>query len=175
MVLKDTNEIMNRIAEDYCNYCADKYKEREDDNVCEKCKVTKVLSKMQESAIIGSDEYVPIWEQNIKEPFNGQGYKIYISGKMNGIPPKVVEKRFREAEYKLARKNMHVVNPFYMWIIYPNLYDYKNICTAIVEQCDAIYMLDNWTDSPGAKNELATALEHNLEIYFENDERKATK
>lgn len=37
----------------------------------------------------------------------------------------------------------------------------------IIRRCDAIYMLDNWKDSKGAKLEHKLAVELGLEIYYE--------
>lgn len=37
----------------------------------------------------------------------------------------------------------------------------------ILKRCDAIYMLNNWQDSVGAKLELTKAQEVGLEIYYE--------
>ena len=31
--------------------------------------------------------------------------------------------------------------------------DYTKICFAMIDVCDAVYMLDNWQDSPGAMRE----------------------
>ena len=36
-----------------------------------------------------------------------------------------------------------------------------------VEKCDAIYLLDGWQNSPGAKGELAVALAHGLQVILE--------
>ena len=39
----------------------------------------------------------------------------------------------------------------------------------ILKRCDAIYMLSNYLDSKGAKEELKFAYEQGKEIYFELD------
>lgn len=38
----------------------------------------------------------------------------------------------------------------------------------ILKRCDAIYLLDNWESSIGARNELQKAMEWNLEIIYED-------
>ena len=38
----------------------------------------------------------------------------------------------------------------------------------LLERCDAIYMLDNWRTSKGARKELTRARELNLEVLYEN-------
>ncbi len=39
----------------------------------------------------------------------------------------------------------------------------------IIRRCDAIYMLDNWKESSGAKEELRLAVSLGLEIIYEGD------
>ena len=39
----------------------------------------------------------------------------------------------------------------------------------IISRCDAIYMLNNWKDSKGAKMELAKAQELGLEVFYEGE------
>lgn len=38
---------------------------------------------------------------------------------------------------------------------------------AILERCDAIYMLRDWDKSLGARTELAVAQEQGIEVYYE--------
>lgn len=40
----------------------------------------------------------------------------------------------------------------------------------ILKRCDAIYMLNNWRASSGAKGELELAKKLNLEVYYEASE-----
>jgi hypothetical protein len=44
------------------------------------------------------------------------------------------------------------------------------VCMVLVGMCDAIYMLDNWEDSPGAKAEKAYAEALGLNIMYESEE-----
>lgn len=44
---------------------------------------------------------------------------------------------------------------------------YMPICTSMIDQCEAIYMLKNWKDSRGAKVELAYAEATNKKIIIE--------
>lgn len=76
---------------------------------------------------------------------------VYIAGKMTGMPGKG-RKAFREAEKQLNKQGHVVLNP-------ARLPDglrsgsYMPICLAMLQQADAVYLLDNWEDSPGAKLE----------------------
>ena len=46
---------------------------------------------------------------------------------------------------------------------------------AVLSICDAIYMLNNWEDSAGAKRELAEAQRLGLDIYYEPEEEVIAK
>lgn len=76
---------------------------------------------------------------------------IYIAGKMTGLPGKGKSK-FRAMERKLKEMGHTVLNP-------ASLPDglrkeaYMPICLAMLDAADAICLLDNWTDSPGAQLE----------------------
>ncbi|KKN62176.1 hypothetical protein LCGC14_0514550 [marine sediment metagenome] len=43
----------------------------------------------------------------------------------------------------------------------------------ILSRCDAIYVLNNWEDSRGAKMELAVARKLKMEIYYEENIKQA--
>lgn len=80
--------------------------------------------------------------------------KIYIAGKINGL--KDYKKYFNEAETKLKEDGHICMNPSILPEGFPYV-TYMPICTAMIDQCDAIYMLNNWKDSKGAKVELEYA------------------
>lgn len=94
--------------------------------------------------------------------------KIYISGKMGDIPENRIRHRFGEvAEY--LRQEGHVpVNPAVM-LDNPGLdyEDYMDIDLRMLSVCDAIYMLDGWRESEGAKRELRHAIYLNKKILME--------
>ena len=86
--------------------------------------------------------------------------KIYISGKISGIE-KEAERLFSDAEAKLISEGNNPVNPMTLnhqhdksWHSYMKE-DVKALC-----DCDAIYMLSNWTDSKGA------IIEHTIAMYL---------
>lgn len=80
--------------------------------------------------------------------------KIYIAGKINGLEN--YKEKFKEAENKLISEGHVCMNPSILPEGFP--YEaYMPICTAMINQCEAVYMLDNWKDSRGAKVELEYA------------------
>ncbi len=86
--------------------------------------------------------------------------KIYISGKISGIENEAPE-LFTKAEMELQAKGFEVINPMALshnhdksWHSYMKE-DVRALC-----ECDAIYMLSNWTDSKGA------IIEHTIAIYL---------
>ena len=81
--------------------------------------------------------------------------KVYIAGKMTGLPNKG-RSRFMAAHAILEADGHTVLNP----AILPDdldRTDYMPICLAMLDAADAIYLLPNWADSPGAKLERAYA------------------
>lgn len=61
--------------------------------------------------------------------------KTYISGKISGLLAEEVEARFQKAQEYLEKLGFMVINP---------------------AKADSVYMLENWTDSVQAQNELIT-------------------
>lgn len=99
--------------------------------------------------------------------------RIYISGQMTRLSKREWYKKFKRAEQRLLAAGYNVVNPAKnaMSLTYD---EYMAIDLMLLENCDAIYMLDNWKISRGACKELIRARELNLEVLYENpwDNRK---
>ena len=97
--------------------------------------------------------------------------KIYISGKMRGLPEEESRMKFEAARQYLIELGHDVVNPWdsekekeeqcLEWEDYI-LYDLR-----IIKHCDVLFMLDNWRDSDGAKCEHAFASGRGMEILYE--------
>lgn len=101
--------------------------------------------------------------------------KIYISGKMKGLSAEEYLKNFNDAEeYLLQRGFTDVVNPAKLYhqalmaSIQPTYRDALATDIAMLATCDVIYMLANWTDSPGAMAELSYAKACDILIIYEN-------
>jgi len=90
--------------------------------------------------------------------------KIYIAGKITDNPD--YKTHFARAEKRLA-ENHTVMNPAVLPLGF-DYEDYMRICFAMIDVCDAVYMLDNWRDSPGAIREYEYA--KGKEIIFEGVE-----
>lgn len=96
--------------------------------------------------------------------------KIYISGKIGFLPKEVYEKRFNQAEARLAEVGWDVINPIKLdhsshdksWASYM----LKDLEAMI--PCDAVFMLSNWTDSPGAQIEHSFAIRMGKQIFYQN-------
>ena len=76
--------------------------------------------------------------------------KYYIAGKITNNPN--FKQQFAEAEKQLLQEGHHVMNP----AILPYGFeyeDYMTVCFAMIDVCEALYMLDGWTESPGANRE----------------------
>lgn len=81
--------------------------------------------------------------------------KVYISGKIGDLPKEVYEKNFGDAKKEFESAGHVVVSPLDLdhsghdgsWQRHM-IVDLEALC-----DCDAIFMLDNWRESPGAKIE----------------------
>jgi uncharacterized protein DUF4406 len=95
--------------------------------------------------------------------------KIYISGKITGVETEAPQ-LFEKAAKELLNNGYDPVNPLLInhdehdktWHSYMKA-DIKALC-----DCDAIYMLRNWTDSTGAIIEHALAIQLGLQIHYES-------
>lgn len=97
--------------------------------------------------------------------------KIYISGKITGLSPDEYLPLFEEAESDLRIAGFdNIVNPTKLGIDPGE--DWKtamDVCMPALEDCDAIYMLENWKDSFGARRELTRAMEKRFRVVFAPD------
>jgi hypothetical protein len=95
--------------------------------------------------------------------------KIYISGKITGIEAEALV-RFGLAELVMREAGFDPINPMAL----PHLHDkewhsfmredIKALC-----DCDAIYMLNNWKDSAGARLEHTVAECLGLQVFYEDE------
>ena len=95
--------------------------------------------------------------------------RIYISGQITGLPRNEWFAKFEKAEQHFLAAGYSVVNPAknMMKLTYD---EYMAIDLMLLENCDAIYMLDNWKKSKGACQELEKARQLALEILYEGDD-----
>jgi len=90
--------------------------------------------------------------------------KIYIAGKITGVldPAKL----FNAAAQRLRAEGHEVMNPSILPEGFEQ-HEYLKICFAMIDVCDAIYMLNNWEDSLGANKEIKYATCQNKEVQYE--------
>jgi|SRR5690606_36031755 len=96
--------------------------------------------------------------------------RIYLSGKITGLDEKVSKLLFKYAELEVQTvfPDFAIVNPWQ--ITHKHDATYTDFVVRDIEElfaCKAIYMLNNWTDSRGARIEHFIAKEMGLEIYYQ--------
>lgn len=95
--------------------------------------------------------------------------KIYIAGKISGLNREDVIKKFEAAQKSLIAKGHQVfipsVLPAYDEVSHE---DYLHICYAMIDICDAVYMLSDWQQSKGARMELQYAADYRKKIIYED-------
>ena len=98
--------------------------------------------------------------------------KIYIAGKISGLNRSNVIQKFEAAQKSLSKKGHQVfipcVLPAYEEVSHE---DYLHICYAIIDVCDAVYMLSDWQQSEGARLEYEYAIEKKKQIFFSKPRR----
>lgn len=94
------------------------------------------------------------------------GKKVYISGRITGLDG--YEQIFAEAEKDLQARGAITWNPAVL-SLNPgfNWEDYMRVCLPAIDFCDAIYMLENWQESRGARQEHEYALLAGKRVYYE--------
>lgn len=93
---------------------------------------------------------------------------IYIAGKMAGLPD-LGQAKFDAAEKMLRDRGAIVLNPASL----PRgmaAESYMPICLSMVSVADAVFALDNWEDSPGARLEVQYARYQGKQVSFEAKE-----
>ncbi len=102
--------------------------------------------------------------------------KIYIAGKVTGLPITECTMNFGLAQITIEKLGHIAVNPLVV------VNDWKATweaamrkCIAALMECDMILMLDNYTASPGACLEFDLAKKLGITIIYENDYLRLSK
>lgn len=99
-----------------------------------------------------------------------EGKRIYISGKMTGLDPEEISRNFALAKKELRNQGYIPISP--TGIKYGNKLswaEYMRLDEVLIQICDAIYMLSNWQDSPGACHELEYARILGKPVIYQED------
>ena len=93
--------------------------------------------------------------------------RVYISGPITGVEN--FRDRFDHAETMLINKGHYPVNPCKLDAVMPpdsEWEDFLVVELAILERCDAIFMLYGWEKSKGARREIVQAAMRGLKIFL---------
>ena len=93
--------------------------------------------------------------------------KIYISGKITGLPINEVIGKFQAAEAKIRRFGFDPVSSLRNGLpLEANWADQMGKDVALLLQSDAIYMLSDWQQSEGAMIEYLIARQRRMRIFL---------
>ena len=93
--------------------------------------------------------------------------KIYLSGKITGLPQQEAIDNFKRVEIKLLHEGYHVLNPIRNGLPEGTKWNvHMKADIKMMMDCHLVYMLDNWRSSKGAQieKELAESLGYKI-IY----------
>lgn len=94
----------------------------------------------------------------------GEILKIYIAGKITGDLN--YKEKFKQAEDRLEAEGFKVMNP----AVLPEGFtfaEYMNICKSMIDVCNIVYFLNDWTNSQGAIKEMGYAIAMGKELLFQ--------
>lgn len=99
--------------------------------------------------------------------------KLYISGKITGIPYDEAFLKFEKAQHKIISEILEIeiiINPMKL---HPRLplrkwEYYMSVDIAELLTCDSVYMLNCWGQSKGSRIEYAIAKELGFKMFFED-------
>lgn len=93
--------------------------------------------------------------------------KIYISGKITGLPINEVIGKFQAAELKIRRFGFEPVSPLRNGLpLEADWADQMGKDIALLLRADAIYMLPDWRQSEGATIEYLIARQRRMRIFL---------
>lgn len=94
--------------------------------------------------------------------------KIYISGPITGTVGYM--ERFKKIEDRMTASGIVAINPARVNAQLPETLthaEYMKTSIAMLDMCEAIYMMEGWQQSKGCTIEFEYAYEHGISIYFE--------
>ncbi len=99
--------------------------------------------------------------------------KVYISGKITGLPYTEAKAKFQDAQNLLEMIDVEAVNPTKNGLKVEQAWE-KHLVRDIelLLGCDAIFMMSNWVESVGARCEYHIARETGKIILFEDSKKE---
>jgi len=98
--------------------------------------------------------------------------KIYISGRISGLRPDYYINQFFKAHRQLVLLNYpYIVNPLFITRKIDKT-DYSALMVCCIKhlfECNAIYMIEGWENSKGARIEHNIAKEMGMEIIYQTE------
>ena len=111
--------------------------------------------------------------------------RVYLSGKITNLPESVAEKHFEKGGEHAVKylktirqvENAEIINPMRVrpFMGLRNWLCYMISDIRVMKQCDTVYHLHNWHDSPGATIEHYVALRRGMNILYHKDCKKELK
>ena len=94
--------------------------------------------------------------------------KIYISGKITGLPIGEVIAKFHAAEEKIRRFGFEPVSPLRNGMpLETDWADHMGKDIALLLKSDAVYLLPDYNESKGARIELCIAVQQRMPIFMD--------
>lgn len=96
--------------------------------------------------------------------------KVYVAGKVTGLPKDEIFKKFYESTKTLKKDGHTVMSPAVLALNEGFEHgDYMHICFAMVDVCDAVFMQKDWRQSKGARMERQYATDWKKQIIYEDE------
>lgn len=112
-------------------------------------------------------------ERRLADMAADEELKVYVSGAITGLPSQQVEEKFRRAERFLRRRGMLPVCPIDNGLEASAEWRcHMRRDLEMLAACDAIYMLEGWHASRGARIELRMAVRWRKMIMFEQPKKR---
>ena len=97
---------------------------------------------------------------------NQQQKKVYICGKVTGLPYHEVTRKFGEAHLKLLQQGYLPVNPLAVVNDWHMPWEQAmRLCIKALMDCDAVYLLHDWQQSKGAKVEHQICMQVGIAVF----------
>ena len=97
--------------------------------------------------------------------------KIYIAGKITGLEKEIYTKAFEDAEQLIKAMGHEPINPIKIVPQSITYDDQMHLCFALVDISNAVMMLENWVDSPGATKELIRGAKQEKKILYYDEQK----